>query len=194
MKRSEINRAYHNARACFLRHGWALPPEPRWDITDCGLGRFDAVGLVLINLTEEPEYWEKLMYARHHQVTPLHAHKVKKEDIICRFGGLAMELWAGHPEEVARGAAGSVRRNGEAFTFANGEAFVLDAGERVTLVPGLYHSFWPLSDECIIGEVSTASDDAHDNFFVDPAIGRFPQIEEDAPAAVRLISEPSVKQ
>ena len=191
MKRSDINRAYHRAEACFRRNGWALPPNPRWDITDCGLGRFDEIGLALVNLTEQPEYWEKLMYAHHRQVTPLHAHRVKKEDIICRFGGLAMELWAGHPDEVARGATGTVPRNGVPTDYINGDPFVLRAGERVTLVPGVYHSFWPVSDECIIGEVSTASDDANDNCFVNPDIGRFPEIEEDAPPSVRLLSEPT---
>ncbi|MFM8655859.1 MAG: D-lyxose/D-mannose family sugar isomerase, partial [Chthoniobacterales bacterium] len=64
MKRSQINGIYREAVACFERHGWALPPEPRWDITDFGLDDFDRYGLVLINLAEEPEYCEKLMYAR----------------------------------------------------------------------------------------------------------------------------------
>jgi len=66
---------------------------------------------------------------------------------------------------------------------------VLPAGSRVTLVPGVWHAFYPISDECIIGEVSTANDDLHDNFFVNPDIGRFPGIEEDEPVALRLVSE-----
>ena len=36
MKRSVINRAYRDALACLARHHWALPPRPRWDITDFG--------------------------------------------------------------------------------------------------------------------------------------------------------------
>ncbi len=59
----------------------------------------------------------------------------------------------------------------------------------MTLVPGVWHAFWPTSDECIIGEVSTANDDRHDNFFLDPRIGRFPGIIEDEPAQVRLPGE-----
>jgi D-lyxose ketol-isomerase len=62
-------------------------------------------------------------------------------------------------------------------------------GSRITLVPGVWHAFYPTSDECIIGEVSTANDDLHDNFFLNPDIGRFPGLEEDEPAAIRLISE-----
>ena len=71
-----------------------------------------------------------------------------------------------------------------------GRPFTLSAGSRVTLVPGVWHAFYPATAECIIGEVSTANDDLHDNFFLDPNIGRFPGIEEDAPAEIRLVSEP----
>ena len=154
MKRSQINEIYLEAAACFGRHGWAQPPNPRWDITDFGLGDFAAHGLALVNLAEEPEYCEKLMYARDGQTTPLHTHAKKKEDIICRHGTLALK-----------------------------------AGERITLTPGIYHAFWAEGVDCIIGEVSTANDDAHDNFFANPCIGRFPEIEEDEPAKIRLLSD-----
>ena len=179
MKRSEINAARREAAACFGRHGWALPPAPLWDITDFGLGDFYRSGLVLINLADTPQYCEKLMYARARQVTPLHAHRKKKEDIICRYGRLAFELWPALPETSQRGHEIVLQRNGVNFTAAAGTPFTIEAGERITLVPGVYHAFWPESAECIIGEVSTANDDANDNFFVDDRIGRFPEIEED---------------
>ena len=63
MKRSEINHLVHSADSCFRRHGWALPPKPRWDVTDFGLAQWRKYGLILVNLAEEPEYCEKLMYA-----------------------------------------------------------------------------------------------------------------------------------
>jgi D-lyxose ketol-isomerase len=191
MKRSEINKAYREAAACFAENGWALPPEPRWDMTDFGLGRFRDTGLVLINLAEEPEYCEKLMFAVRNQATPLHAHKLKKEDIICRHGVLIIELWAGRPDQVEMGSALSVNVNGKARKAGSGDTVQLSAGERITLTPGIYHAFWPESETCIIGEVSTANDDATDNFFVDPEIGRYPEIEEDEPSEIVLISEPS---
>ena len=192
MKRSEINTAWRQASACFEAGGWALPPNPKWDITDLGLGRFSEFGLVLINLAEEPEYCEKLMYSRHKQVTPLHTHRKKKEDIICRQGRLAIEVWAGYPKHTEKGAPVRLKHTGEWREFASGDVLLLKAGERVTLTPGIYHAFWPESEECIIGEVSTANDDAHDNFFVSDEIGRFPHIEEDEPALVRLVSEPQL--
>ncbi len=189
MKRSQINAIYREAAACFDRHGWAQPPHPRWDITDFGLGDFDRFGLVLINLAEEPEYCEKLMYARDRQATPLHTHAKKKEDIICRHGTLVLELWAGHPEKTARAETFSVRVNGAPRQLRSGEPLALQAGERITLTPGIYHAFWAHGPDCIIGEVSTANDDANDNFFVDPGVGRFPDVEEDEPAAIRLLSD-----
>ena len=189
MKRSQINEIHREARDCFQRHGWALPPQPRWDITDFGLGRFEEAGLVLINLAEEPEYCEKLMYARPRQATPAHTHRRKKEDIICRHGRLALRLWEGHPEKVEEGTAFKVQINNAPAEVRNGEMFELGAGERITLTPGIYHAFWPATEDCIIGEVSTANDDANDNVFQDPDIGRFPGIEEDEPSEVTLLSE-----
>lgn len=189
MKRSEINSIYSEAKACFERHCWALPPNPRWDITDFGLNDFAHFGLVLINLAEEPEYCEKLMYARVGQTTPAHTHARKKEDIICRSGTLALQLWEGHPEKTEKGDIFDVQVNGKSVRHASGEILEIAGGERISLIPGIYHAFWPSTRDCIIGEVSTANDDANDNFFVDPAVGRFPGIEEDEPAAIRLVSE-----
>lgn len=190
MKRSEINAIYRQALACFARHHWALPPAPRWDITDFGLRDFPRFGLTLINLATEPEYCEKLMYARRGQTTPCHTHAKKKEDIICRSGELTLQLW---PKQPVAGAALpptlSVPVNGTPTVIRTGEPYALPAGSRITLVPGVWHAFYPTSDECIIGEVSTANDDLHDNFFLNPDIGRFPGLEEDEPAAIRLISE-----
>jgi D-lyxose ketol-isomerase len=165
MKRSEINHALKAALRCFKAAGWALPPHPRWDVTDCGLGRFAEIGLVLVNLADHPEYCEKLMYAKRHQVLPLHTHRRKKEDIICRAGRLAIELWKGHPKRTRKGSRFSLLRNGEPIKVRSGETIVLQAGERVTI------------------------DDAHDNFFVDPRIGRFPQIEEDERPFAHLLWE-----
>ena len=81
--------------------------------------------------------------------------------------------------------------NNEWQSVAAGAEIDLLAGERVTLVPNVYHSFFPMTEECIIGEVSTANDDAHDNYFTDANIGRFPQVDEDEAAIVKLLSDPA---
>jgi D-lyxose ketol-isomerase len=79
--------------------------------------------------------------------------------------------------------------NGEPRALASGETLDLGAGSRVTIVPGVYHEFVPTTEEAILGEVSTFNDDAHDNFFADPRVGRRPPIVEDEPAHVRLLWE-----
>ncbi len=192
MKRSEINDLIRSASACFSDHGWTLPPTPRWDVTDFGLGNHFRWGLVLVNLAEEEEYCEKLMYAKRGMTTPAHTHHKKKEDIICRWGELAIALFSRCPIE------GQVDENAPAVKFgfcgqprevSNGTRVVLHAGERVTLVPGVWHEFAPVSVECIIGEVSTANDDLNDNVFANPRIGRFSSIEEDEAPLARLVSD-----
>ncbi len=187
MKHSEINRAVRAARECFQRHHWTLPPAPRWDITDFGLGDFPHHGLTLVNLATEPEYCEKLMYAIRGQTTPCHTHAKKKEDIICRVGELTLRLWPKKPATPdADGPAFAVAVNGVSTSVRAGQDFALPAGSRITLVPGVWHEFRPTSAECIIGEVSTANDDLHDNFFLNPEIGRFPEIEADELLQVQL--------
>lgn len=189
MKRSEINAIYREAKACFASHGWALPPNAAWDITNFGLRDFEQFGLVLVNLASEPEYCEKLMYARPGQTTPLHSHQQKKEDIICRHGRIALEIWSDKPADCHPGSAFTVQVNGRPREVRNGETFEIAAGERITLTPGIYHAFWPTVPDTIIGEVSTANDDLNDNFFINPDIGRFPQVEEDEAKEVRLLSD-----
>jgi hypothetical protein len=181
MKRSDINAVVMEAQTAFERHGWALPPNPRWDVTDFGMGDFDKIGLTLVNLAEQSEYCEKLMYVRHMQVTPRHYHAAKKEDIICRWGRLAIELPSAAPLRL--------QVNGEWRDVPPGKPLFLMSGERVTLTKGVLHAFWSDSGYAIAGEVSTANDDAHDNYFEDKRVGRFSKINENEPACVKLVSD-----
>lgn len=71
MKRFEINAALRDVSACSARNHCAMPPAPKWDITDFELGNFTAYPFTLINLTDEPEYLEKRMCARR---GPSHTH------------------------------------------------------------------------------------------------------------------------
>lgn len=190
MKRSAINHLIRSAGGCFQSHGWALPANAHWDVTDFGLGDWRKYGLVLVNLAEEPEYCEKLMYALEGMTTPAHTHRKKKEDIICRWGRLGIQLWPAHPESATAPTL-TVQVDRVPVSIASGSVLELAAGSRVTLVPGVYHEFYPLTSECIIGEVSTANDDLTDNFFVNTEIGRYPGIEEDEAAQIRLVSERS---
>ena len=182
MKRSEINGVIREATDAFEKHGWILPPNPCWDITDFGLENFSKSGLVLVTLAEQPEYCEKIMYVRKDQITPYHCHKEKKEDIICRWGILEIALKSDKPTI-------RLQVNGEWRDIPTDVSFVLQAGERVTLTSGVRHSFWAKNNYAVVGEVSTANNDIDDNFFDDPSIGRFSVIDEDEPAIVKLVSE-----
>lgn len=192
MKRSEINLLVKEAQTCFARHGWTLPPHPKWDVTDFGMGDWRRQGLVLVNLAEEPEYCEKLMFARQGMTTPAHCHAIKKEDIICRSGRLAVRIWgdrASAEKDETGGAPVRLKVNGDWMEVPSGDTVMLDAGWRITLTPWIFHAFWPVSEQCVIGEVSTANDDANDNIFISDAIGRFPEVSEDEPPIVHLVSD-----
>ena len=191
MKRSQINRALADARLAFERHGWHLPPNPRWDVTGFGLGDFDQYGLGLVNLTELPQYCEKLMYAKAGQHTILHTHRKKQEDIIARAGTFAIRL-CGRTEDWRlnrEGAPVRVLLNGEEALVPSNTVIYIHAGERITLFPGVFHEFWPVSEYCVFGEVSTENDDLHDNLFTDPEAGRYEELEEDEPALFKLVSD-----
>ena len=188
MKRSDINGLIRAAHTCFQEHGWAMPPKPRWDVTDFGLGDISRHGLILVNLAEEREYCEKLMWARKGMTTPIHCHRRKKEDIICRWGTLGIRMWRG-AHDGPQGLPMPARIDGVDCTVRSGEMVELAAGSRVTMGTGIWHTFAPLSEACIIGEVSTVNDDVAVNHFTDPAVGRFPDIDEDVPADPSLCWE-----
>jgi D-lyxose ketol-isomerase len=187
MKRSEINAAIRRAQRCFRKHHWSLPPNPQWDVTDLGLGNFRRYGAVLVNLALEEEYSEKLIYLQQRQTIPAHCHKKKKEDIIARNGSFAVRIWFGNPKRWT--PRGRIQINNQMRDAKSGQIFRLRAGERITLPPPVYHEFWATSAEAIIGEVSTKNDDLRDNFFINPDIGRFPEIVEDEPRLVELVSD-----
>lgn len=188
MKRSQVNKAFLKAKAFFEENKWAILPGFKWDITDFGLGDFDEYGLTLINLAEEKEYCEKLMYAHKNQKTPAHHHKKKKEDIICRQGMLSIRFWKEGAAPSNEGVL-EVKVNGAFRKIPSGSVITLQPGERATILQEQWHEFWPETNECIISEVSTANDDVNDNFFFNENVGRFSQMEEDEAPRVKLISD-----
>ena len=182
MKRSQINNAIREASTAFRKHHWFLPPNPKWDVTDFGLGDFDTTGLTSVNLADQQEYCEKIMYVKQNQVTPDHFHDKKKEDIICRIGSLAIQFFSEEPNV-------KLQVNGVFQELPVNRLLILQAGERVTLTQGIRHAFWAESEYAIVGEVSTSNDDANDNFFQNPQVGRFSEIIEDETAIIKLVSE-----
>jgi D-lyxose ketol-isomerase len=171
-----------------------------WDITDYGQGRFDELGLFLFTLRNGRlsdlqggrgmAYAEKLLISRQDQLSPMHTHVVKAEDIINRGGATLVIHLCGSDDQgrYAEDRGGTVLCDGVPRTYAPGEKLRLAPGESVTLMPGDWHAFWGEGGDVLIGEVSTVNDDVTDNIFVDP-IGRFAEVEEDVTPTHLLVSD-----
>ena len=171
-----------------------------WDITDYGAGRFDEMGLFLFTLRNGRLadlqrgggmcYAEKLLISRQDQLSPMHTHVIKAEDIINRGGAdLAIELYGSDAQGgFDPDAGGIVRTDGIDRPYRAGEVLILKPGESVTLMPGDWHAFWGEGGDVLIGEVSTVNDDLTDNIFREP-IGRFSQIEDDVAPRHLLVSD-----
>ncbi len=170
-----------------------------WDITDFGSGDYQKVGLFLFTIRngslenlrtgQGKTYAEKVLIADVGQVTPMHFHWHKTEDIINRGGGrLAIKLYNSTPDEQLADTEITVSMDGVRRTFKAGETVMLDVGESITLPTKLYHEFWGVDGKVLVGEVSKVNDDANDNRFLEPA-GRFPDIEEDEPPFYLLVGD-----
>ena len=171
-----------------------------WDITDYGAGNFEKMGLFLFTtrnglLADLKRgggmcYAEKIMISRHDQISPMHRHIIKTEDIINRGGAtLAIEMFESDAEgNIDRKAPVPVTCDAVDKNLKPGEVLLLAPGESVTLHPGNWHKFWGEGGDVLIGEVSTVNDDLTDNIFEQP-IGRFADIEEDVEPKHLLVSD-----
>lgn len=216
MKRSEINRAIADAEEDFRNVGYILPEfagwsleEWRargeaarilvvagmgWDVTDFGEGKFGEKGLLLFTTRNgvlgggagNRPYAEKIMISRRDQLTPMHRHESKTEDIINRASlsdgaTLAVKLFQsdddGRPSQTRKVTA---HLDGFTREVELGTVVELAPGASITLFPGTFHAFWGKNGDVVVGEVSTVNDDATDNFFAEP-LARFTEIAEDEP-------------
>lgn len=171
-----------------------------WDITDYGAGRYDEMGLFLFTLRNGRLadlqrgggmcYAEKLLISKQDQLSPMHTHVIKAEDIINRGGAtLVIELFGSDDQgKCAEDRGGTVWCDGIRRDFGPGESLRLAPGESVALMPGDWHAFWGEGGDVLIGEVSTVNDDETDNIFRAP-IGRFAEIEEDVDPTHLLVSD-----
>ena len=218
MKRSEINAYIREFREALDGIRFKLPPfcdipagkwkdlgheydEIRermlgWDITDFGSGDFPKTGLQLVTIRNgklgDPDsktYAEKIMLVREGQVTPLHFHWNKMEDIINRGGArLAVQVWMADENEGLSDRPVPVTTDGITRQVSPGTVLYLAPGESITMQRYLYHSFWGEGGDVVVGEVSMVNDDTTDNRFYEK-LPRFAEIEEDEPAEVLLCNE-----
>lgn len=171
-----------------------------WDITDFGLGNFYQYGLFLFTVRNgNPDnlknmagklYAEKLMIVEVDQVTPMHFHWSKMEDIINRGGGnLLIQLYNATDDEVLDiESQVHLSVDGVSRTFNPGDILRLSPGESVSLPQYCYHKFWAENSRVLVGEISMVNDDNADNRFLEP-IGRFSDIEEDEEPLYLLCNE-----
>ncbi len=172
-----------------------------WDVTDYGQGDFEALGLFLFTVRNgDPAdlrqgrgkvYAEKIMISRQDQISPMHRHTIKTEDIINRGGAsLALQLYAddGSGEGIDSHREVAVFTDGIRRVLPAGGVLQLAPGESVTLQPGQWHKFWGEGGDVLAGEVSTVNDDATDNTFLDP-LGRFSDVDEDVDPVHLLVSD-----
>jgi len=171
-----------------------------WDITDYGQGRFADLGLFLFTVRNGNAanvrrgmgmlYAEKIMISGENQISPMHRHNFKTEDIINRGGGrLVLELFKAKGDgSIDEEAEVRVRTDGAMRGLPAGGLLKLEPGESVTLEPDCWHKFWGEGGRVLIGEVSNVNDDRTDNVFRE-AIGRFSSIEEDCAPRHLLVSD-----
>lgn len=220
MNRSQINEILIEGDAFIRSFGFVLPPFAYltpdelkasdhaiivergmgWDVTDYGQEKYDELGLFLFTLRNGLVgdikngsgmlYAEKIMISKKNQLSPMHRHYLKTEDIINRGGGaLVIELFACAKDgSIDRDSDVIVPVDGRLKTLQAGGLLKLDPGESVTLMPGIWHAFWGEGDDVLIGEVSTVNDDRKDNQF-EMKIGRFSNVVEDVKPQYLLVSD-----
>jgi len=125
------------------------------------------------------------------QVTPMHFHWKKCEDIINRGGGnLILKLYKSTDDEKLSDDNFRVKIDGVEKQCNPGEIVILSPGESICLEPYIYHTFYGEKGKGVVavGEVSDVNDDKTDNRFLNP-IGRFAEIEEDEQPVYLLCNE-----
>jgi hypothetical protein len=218
MKRSHINAVLRKFEGLIAEHHFALPPflgwtpqewaskghefdEIRdnmlgWDVTDYGMGNYAELGIALITIRNgntnnkkyTKAYAEKLIMIEEGQVSPMHFHWKKMEDIINRGGGnLVFHLYNATKDEQLDDTDVEIFQDGRSYKVPAGSDVILKPGDSLTLYPYYYHEFIvePGTGPVLLGEVSMCNDDNTDNRFLEE-LGRFPTIEEDA-APYRLL-------
>ncbi|MEK6647035.1 MAG: D-lyxose/D-mannose family sugar isomerase [Candidatus Firestonebacteria bacterium] len=158
-----------------------------WDLTDFGKGDYYELGILLFTIRNgnlknkkyKKPYAEKILLSDSKEMAPMHFHWKKMEDIINRGKNkLLIQIYNSTKDGGLAKTDVSFSVDGMAKKITAGSIVKLSAGESITLVPGIYHKFWPENGILFLGEVSTVNDDVCDNRFYEK-MGRFPTIEED---------------
>lgn len=168
-----------------------------WDITDFGSGNFEKIGLINFNLRNgilnktRKNYCEKIIIVKENQITPLHTHRIKVEDIINRGGGnLVIKLYVSDDKFNLTNESVTVKIDSIPVTVPSGGTIILEPGDSICLEPGVFHEFFGEEGKgsVLVGEVSSVNDDNTDNIFHERR-HRFPKIIEDEEPAYLLVND-----
>ena len=178
MKRSEIRKAQMRAAAYFERAHIALTPKEiqSIEVADFGLNDLEHTGLELITYVNTDRVFAKEMVLFPGQTCPQHRHPTvngrpgKEETFRCRMGTVYVY--------VSGPAAAAPATQPPAGVYDVFHEIILTPGMQYTLLPDTWHWFQAGPEGAVVSEFSTHSTDEND-IFLDPAIRRIPEIEED---------------
>ena len=179
MTRTELRRRQRQAAAMLRQAGLVItkPEASRIEVADCGLGRFEEIGLGVLTYVNTQRCCAKELALWPGQTFPEHRHPPlsatnpgKEETFRCRWG--LVYLYVPGPR-TRRPKARPPREREAAFTV--GHEVILRPGGQYTLPPDTLHWFQAGPEGAVVSEFSTRSLDELD-VFTDPEVRRVVQV------------------
>ena len=179
MPRTDLLRRQQQVVALLKRAGIVVTPEEatRIEAADCGLGRFDEIGLgvlVYVNTerccAKELALWPRQTFPEHRHPPVSATNPGKEETFRCRWGLVYLYV----PGPKARRPKARPPKGREA-TFTVGREVVLRPGDQYTLSPNTLHWFQAGPKGAVVSEFSTTSLDELD-VFTDADVRRIPKV------------------
>ena len=170
----ETRRYRERAARTLSELGVVLTPHERetLEITDLGLGDFEAEGLALVVYVRTDRYCAKELVMLPGQTCPQHRHPPvgagpgKMETFRCRAGKVHLCI----PGESTEGRT-AVPPPGSADHYTVFHEIVLEPGAQFTLSPDTWHWFQAGPEGAVVSEFSSTDRDETD-VFLDPRVTR----------------------
>ena len=168
-----------------------------WLVSDFGLDDFASEGMIAFcscagasDIDAGRTYAERHFILRESQRIPTRFHRLRTKDLInCGPGNLCLRLHRSTPSGVLDETV-NVQTEIDAAVrkLTPGARLVLHPGERVLIEPMTFHECWAEQDDVIAREISSASDEISDTFFLSQ-IGFATALDEDEKPRRLLISD-----
>jgi D-lyxose ketol-isomerase len=172
--RIDLDKLRHETVAYLEKNGIILTgtEQKTLELTDFGLGMFNAVGLQIFVYVNTDRVCAKELIMLPHQICPEHRHPPidgkpgKEETFRCRAGKVYLYI----PGEPAVNP-GCVIPDGYMPYLTSWKEIILNPGDQYTLYPDTLHWFQAGEEGALITEFSTKSADEHD-IFTDRRVAR----------------------